>query len=169
MYGSSIIVQDSIKNIQWKLSNETRMIAGFNCRKATGKIFDSVYVFAFYTDEILIPGGPASINGLPGTILGVTIPRLFTSWIATKVSVTSVAENDIKPVDGLYVFFRYDARQTVMTIMNTSTKTLTFNPADFAERTNGFSKGRDVITNSTMPLQNISVNSNQGAVIELMK
>jgi GLPGLI family protein len=55
-------------------------------------------VFAFYTDEILIPGGPCSINGLPGMILGVTIPRLYTSWIATKVSVVSVDENAIKQV-----------------------------------------------------------------------
>ena len=61
-------------------------------------MFDSVYVFAFYTDEIIIPGGPCSINGLPGMILGVTIPRLYTSWIATKVSVNSVDENLIKPI-----------------------------------------------------------------------
>ena len=45
-----------------------------------------------------IPGGPCSINGLPGMILGVTIPRLYTSWIATKVMITGVDENLIKPV-----------------------------------------------------------------------
>ena len=83
--------------MEWRLTNENRVIAGFNCRKAVAKIFDSVYVFAFYTDEILIPGGPCSINGLPGMILGVTIPRLFTSWIATKVTLTGVDENIITP------------------------------------------------------------------------
>jgi GLPGLI family protein len=78
-------------NIDWKLSpTETREIAGFNCRKATGVIFDSVYVFAFYTDEITISGGPMGINGLPGMILGVTIPRMFTSYIATKLQVAGV-------------------------------------------------------------------------------
>jgi GLPGLI family protein len=55
-------------------------------------------VFAFYTDEIIVSGGPCSINGLPGMILGVTIPRLFTSWIATKVIVNGVQESTIKPV-----------------------------------------------------------------------
>ena len=80
--------------IDWKLvPNETREIAGFNCRKAVGKIFDSVYVFAFYTDEITISGGPMGIQGLPGMILGVTIPRMFTSWIATKVQVNGVKTN----------------------------------------------------------------------------
>ncbi len=98
VYGSNINVEDSLKQLQWRLTNENRVIAGFNCRKAVAKIFDSVYVFAFYTDEILISGGPCSINGLPGMILGVTIPRLFTSWIATKISISGVNESLIKPV-----------------------------------------------------------------------
>ncbi len=98
VWGSNFNVEDSIPALEWRLTNESRMIAGFNCRKATAKMFDSVYVFAFYTDEITIPGGPCSINGLPGMILGVTIPRLFTSWIATKVMLNNVQENLIKPV-----------------------------------------------------------------------
>ncbi len=89
IFGSSFNVKDSLVKVVWKLSNENRIIAGYNCRKATGIIMDSVYVFAFYTDEITIPGGPCSINGLPGMILGLTIPRLYSSWIATKISVAS--------------------------------------------------------------------------------
>lgn len=95
--GTKLNVADSIPTIEWKISNENREIAGFNCRKAVGKIMDSVYVFAFYTDEITIPGGPCSISGLPGTILGLTIPRLYTSYIATKVMLTGIKETDIKP------------------------------------------------------------------------
>jgi len=98
VWGSNFNIEDSIPKLEWKITNENRVIVGFNCRKAVAKIFDSVYVFAFYTDEILIPGGPCSINGLPGMILGVTIPRLYTSWIATKISVNGVNESMIKPV-----------------------------------------------------------------------
>ncbi len=98
LFGTNINVDDTIKPLQWRFTNESRVIAGFNCRKAVTKILDSVYVFAFYTDEILISGGPCSINGLPGMILGVTIPRLFTSWIATKVKINDVNESLIKPV-----------------------------------------------------------------------
>ena len=96
--GTSFNVEDTIASIQWKLSNESRVIAGFNCRKAVGIIMDSVYVFAFYTDEIMIPGGPCSISGLPGMILGLTIPRLYTSFIATKVMVTNVNTAIIQPI-----------------------------------------------------------------------
>ena len=97
IFGSAFNIEDSILKLEWRLTNESRNIAGFNCKKAVAKIFDSVYVFAFYTDEIMISGGPCSINGLPGMIMGVTIPRLFTSWIATKVSVNNVAVNTIQP------------------------------------------------------------------------
>jgi len=86
VFGSPFNITDSLPSIEWKLSNENRIIAGYNCRKAVGKIMDSVYVFAFYTDEITTPGGPCSVGGLPGMILGMTIPRLYTSWIAVKVT-----------------------------------------------------------------------------------
>jgi GLPGLI family protein len=98
VYGSNFNIDDSIPLIDWKITNENREIAGFNCRKAVGKIMDSVYVFAFYTDEITIPGGPCSISGLPGMILGLTIPRMYTSFIATKVVVQNVDAAVIKPI-----------------------------------------------------------------------
>ena len=98
VFGSNFITEDTIPVIKWKIINESRVIAGFNCRKAEGVISDSVYVFAFYTDEITIPGGPCSISGLPGMILGVTIPRMYTSWIATKIMVNNVPVNNIKQV-----------------------------------------------------------------------
>ena len=98
VFGSNFNVDDSIPFIEWRLSNESRVIAGYNCRKAVGRIMDSVYVFAFYTDEITISGGPCSINGLPGMVLGLTIPRMYTSWIATKVMIENVDEKPIHPV-----------------------------------------------------------------------
>ena len=116
--GTNINVQDSIPKLKWKLQNENRMIAGFNCRKAEAILFDSVYVFAFYTEEILIPGGPCSLNGLPGTILGVTIPRLYTSWIATKVMVNGVNESVIKPFNAKKQY----SLNELKTLMNDRTK-----------------------------------------------
>jgi GLPGLI family protein len=95
--GAPFNIKDSLPVIEWKLVNENMNIAGFNCRKAIGKIYDSVYVFAFYAEELPISGGPCSISGLPGMILGMTIPRLYTSWLATKVIVNGVNEEVIKP------------------------------------------------------------------------
>ena len=50
------------------------------------------------------------------------------------------------PDDGLYVYFRYDAQQTIMCVMNTSEKEKTVDFDKFTERTKGFSKARNVIT-----------------------
>ncbi len=108
--GSKVNIEDSIPEIKWKLVNENRVIAGFNCRKAEAILFDSVYVFAFYTEEIIYPGGPISLHGLPGTIMGVTIPKLYTSWMATRVDVADINEKNIKPVaarkTNTYAFLR---------------------------------------------------------------
>jgi GLPGLI family protein len=98
VFDGNYLLADTLMNINWKLiPNETREIAGFNCRKAQGVIFDSVYVFAFYTDEITANGGPMGIHGLPGMILGLTIPRMFSSWIATKLEVNGVNTAIITP------------------------------------------------------------------------
>lgn len=98
VFDNTYLLSGALMNIDWKLSpNENREIAGFNCRKATGVIFDSVYVFAFYTEEIMVSGGPMGIHGLPGMIMGITIPRMFTSWIATKVQVNGVDTKKIVP------------------------------------------------------------------------
>lgn len=103
--GTKFVIEDSIPIIKWKITNESREIAGFNCRKAIGKIMDSVYVFAFYTDEITISGGPCSISGLPGMILGLSIPRLYTSYIATKINVSSSINSDaIKPITAKKIY-----------------------------------------------------------------
>ena len=91
VFEQTFLVQDSLSKIKWKITADTRTIAGFNCRKAIGILYDTVAVFAFYTDEIMIDGGPESIHGLPGLILGVGVPRLHTTWFATNVRIADDA------------------------------------------------------------------------------
>lgn len=91
VFEETFLVQDSLLKIKWKLTPDTRTIAGFDCRKAVGVLNDSIAVFAFYTDEILVSGGPESVQGLPGLILGMGVPRLHATWFATKVEINSSA------------------------------------------------------------------------------
>lgn len=88
VFEENYVVIDSLRNLEWKISDERRTIAGFECRKAVGTICDSVYVVAFYAEEIPVSGGPESFGGLPGMILGLAIPRLYTTWFATKLMMT---------------------------------------------------------------------------------
>ncbi|HEX5024406.1 MAG TPA: GLPGLI family protein [Agriterribacter sp.] len=97
VFDQAFLIQDSVRHFNWKITNDTRIIAGFECRRATAVIMDSVFVVAFYTNEIIASGGPESFNGLPGMILGVVIPRMFTSWYATKLELEDVNETSLTP------------------------------------------------------------------------
>ncbi|WP_161971225.1 GLPGLI family protein [Edaphocola flava] len=98
VYDNTYIVKDSLPKYQWKILDEMRPIAGYNCRKATTVIDDTVVVVAYYTEQIMVSGGPESFGGLPGMILGLAIPRLYTTWFATKVSNVQLHENEVKKI-----------------------------------------------------------------------
>ena len=101
VFEQTFLVQDSLRHIRWKITDETRTIAGFNCRRANAIIMDSIYVVAFYTDEIITTGGPESFSGLPGMILGVSLPHQHVSWFATKVEAIPISESQVAaPVKG---------------------------------------------------------------------
>ena len=53
------------------------------------------------------------------------------------------------PVDGLYVYFRYDEKQTIMCMMNTDKKEHQIDFKKYAERTTSFSKATNIISNNT--------------------
>ena len=97
VFEQAFLVQDSLRQIKWKITDETRSIAGFSCRRANAIIMDSIYVVAFYTDEILATGGPESFTGLPGMILGVSLPHQHITWFATKVETVPVTETQVVP------------------------------------------------------------------------
>lgn len=92
VYEEKFIVQDTIRRMEWKMKDEIHTIANYKCRKAVGIILDSVYVVAFYTEDIPVSGGPEMFGGLPGMILELAIPRLHTTWTASKIE--SVAPTD---------------------------------------------------------------------------
>ncbi len=98
VFEQTYLLQDSARNLEWRITEETREIAGFECRKAVTKICDSVYIVAFYTDQILVSSGPESFGGLPGMILGLAVPRLAVTWFATKVELTTPTGPQLNPV-----------------------------------------------------------------------
>jgi len=95
VFEETFLVEDSLLKIKWKLTSDTRTIAGYDCRKAVGVLNDSIAIFAFYTDELMVNGGPEGIQGLPGMILGMGIPRLHATWFATKVEVFDIKMNKV--------------------------------------------------------------------------
>jgi len=97
VFEQTYLIGDSIKTFNWKITGETREIAGFECKKAVTIICDSVYVVAFYADQIMVNSGPESFGGLPGLILGLAVPRLATTWFATKVETITPTDKQLNP------------------------------------------------------------------------
>jgi GLPGLI family protein len=95
IFDEVFLVKDNTRKIKWKITDETRDIAGYTCRRANGIMLDSIYIVAFFTGKIPVPGGPESFNGLPGMILGVALPHENVTWFATKVTDTTLPPNTI--------------------------------------------------------------------------
>lgn len=96
VYEQKFLVQDTMRRMDWRLKSEIRTIAGYKCRKAVGIICDSVYVVAFYAEDILASSGPEMFGNLPGMVLELAIPRLHTTWTATRVELLAVKDDDFK-------------------------------------------------------------------------
>src|SRR5690606_9100969 len=107
IYEETYLITDSLRQIQWRFTNESREIAGYECRRANALIVDSIYVVAFYTDQIQGSGGPESFTGLTGMILWVALPHENESYFATKVDDRPVSAKELAaPTNGKAVNYR---------------------------------------------------------------
>ncbi|MGZ8517465.1 MAG: glycoside hydrolase family 13 protein [Chitinophagaceae bacterium] len=73
------------------------------------------------------------------------------------------------PRDGLYAYFRYDNKQTIMAITNTGDKTIRPDWNYYSERTNGFKQIKDVVSGKSMPLDGFEIKPKESFVFELLK
>jgi GLPGLI family protein len=116
LFDKKFIVEDSIRPLKWKLSDETKTILNHPCRKAmatrygkrttmnmdNGKmerkeVEDTTTIIAWFTSDIPVSAGPAEYQGqLPGLILEMDINngrQIFKALeIAAKTDVTKIKE-----------------------------------------------------------------------------
>jgi len=79
--------------------------------------------------------------------------KRFANFRKNSSAITTGKLMQYLPVNGVYVYFRYDAKQTVMCVMNTSDKPATIDLLKYAERLKGFTKAYDVATGVTFNLE----------------
>ncbi|WP_051268473.1 GLPGLI family protein [Terrimonas ferruginea] len=75
----------SLPGINWKLSNETKVILGYNCQKATGD-FGGRTFDAWFTADLPYAFGPWKLNGLPGLILAANDTKNELSFVAREIT-----------------------------------------------------------------------------------
>jgi len=93
--------------------------------------------------------------------------KLF-NWRKGKTVIHNGKMMHYLPHDNVYVYFRYNDRETVMVVLNNSAEAKTFSTARFAERLTGFSNGKDVLTGKTVDVtKDISMEAKSVLVLEL--
>jgi GLPGLI family protein len=106
LFGDAYLITDTLTKYDWNLTDETKTIAGFVCKKATTryKAFRStmrmvsgvgqaappapkqeeVEVIAWYAVELTSPAGPDKFIGLPGVIMELDIDKGATVFTAEE-------------------------------------------------------------------------------------
>ena len=96
--------------------------------------------------------------------------KRFANFRKNSSAITGGKLMQYVPVNGVYVYFRYDAKQTVMCVMNTSEKPATIDLSKYAERIKGFTKAYDVATGVTFNLEpKLTLGEKYLLVMELQK
>ena len=122
------------------------------------------------------PGGWPGDNKNAFTELGMTAQekdflhyvQLLGTYRKTSAALKTGEMMQYLPEEGLYVYFRYTKGQTIMCIMNTDTKERKLNFEKYAERTNGFKGGKDIVTGENLGKE-FSIAAMSMQLIELTK
>jgi GLPGLI family protein len=80
---------DNLLKWDWKITNETKEILGFKCKKAMSNAFGYFFI-AWFAEDIAINAGPEKFDGLPGLILYVGTAYHETYATAVKIEKTPI-------------------------------------------------------------------------------
>lgn len=94
MWGEELHMLDSVRKRTWQITESSRKIAGYNCRKAVWQANDTTRIYAWFSYDLVTSTGPESFNGLPGTILGLATEDGGVVYFAKSVEL-------IKPEPGI--------------------------------------------------------------------
>jgi GLPGLI family protein len=73
-----------VNKINWILSNETKLISGYTCKKASGR-YGNKNITAWYTTEIPFQEGPYTFKGLPGLIVSLEDDKQYFSFLLKEL------------------------------------------------------------------------------------
>ena len=81
------------------------------------------------------------------------LTKRFANYRKTSSALKTGKMMQYVPENGVYVYFRYDSKQTIMCVMNTNNNEASFDLSRFAERMNGYTKALDVATGTEFNLE----------------
>ncbi|MDJ1504277.1 GLPGLI family protein [Xanthocytophaga agilis] len=101
--GKQYLISDTLKNIPWQLSDQTKQIQGITCKKATYYNAERKRnLTAWYAENIYLSSGPDGYSGLPGLILELDSNNGEMLATATKIELRKLTKDELvkAPVKG---------------------------------------------------------------------
>ncbi|WDO14159.1 glycoside hydrolase family 13 protein [Flavobacterium sp. WW92] len=93
--------------------------------------------------------------------------KLF-QWRKNKTVIHTGKMTHYIPEDNIYVYFRYDDKETVMVVINNTVETKTFKTKRFQENIKNFTSGKDILTGKSIDIKNeISLDGKSVLILEL--
>ena len=97
LFGQNVNIKDSLPSRKWKITNSTRNISGYKCRKALYEKNDSTRIYAWYAAEMTPSIGPEGYCGLPGVILGLATEDGGIVYFAKSIEFIKPTKEDLTP------------------------------------------------------------------------
>lgn len=96
--------------------------------------------------------------------------KTLATWRKTKPVVQSGKLMQFVPSEGIYVYFRYNANESVMVVVNNNESESVVKTSRYAERMNGFTKARNVLTGEMLSsVEKLILPAKTALVLELQK
>ncbi|HNP21623.1 MAG TPA: GLPGLI family protein [Panacibacter sp.] len=99
----SYIIDDTIKQLSWKLSEVTKTVLGHSCKKAIMRTERGSDVVAWYAEDIASPAGPETFGGLPGAVLAMDINNGEMIYTAVEIKPGPASKDLKEPVKGTHI------------------------------------------------------------------
>ena len=97
LFGQNVYLKDSLPQRNWKITNSTRNISGYKCRKALYEKNDTTRIYAWYASELTTSIGPEGYCGLPGVILGLATEDGGIVYFAKTIEFTKPTREELLP------------------------------------------------------------------------
>ena len=96
--GQQVFVKDVNKKRDWKITENKRKIANYDCYKAIWQKNDTTRIYAWFSVDIVPTVGPEGFDGLPGAILGLATEDGGIIYFAKSVEII-VPKQEIFKID----------------------------------------------------------------------
>jgi GLPGLI family protein len=94
--GKNYLIEDTLAGGNWKMTNETKQVLGYNCMKATtSDTMRKREITAWFTDGLPLASGPSQFGQLPGMILEIDINEGEIVVAAKKVDFKKLKKGEL--------------------------------------------------------------------------